>query len=140
MNDLTKLCDDLEHCQRRKAGVEDEIVCVKSKLKCYIGEDYNKILKLKVQLKIYNSNSNIELGMISLIVSVITLCITALGNVADNIPKEYVLYCFGSFVTLLIVCVLFSWGAKKYGYRNKWKRYIEVTLEDIEKEYEKKSI
>lgn len=132
MNDLTKLCDELETCRKKNVCCANEIVCAKSKLKYYIDGDTNKILKLKAQIKIRNSYDQGDLGTISLVISAITLCVTILNGISNGITIEYAIYCIGVLVLLLIIVLISIWGNKKYGYRNKWQRYIEVALEDMD--------
>lgn len=134
MDDLIKLCDELEDCRKKRTCYVNEIVCAKSKLKCYIDGDTNKILKLKAQIKIHNSYGQGDIGILSLIVSVLTLCVTILSGIWDSRTIEYAIYCECVLVGLLIVTLILRWGNKKYGYRSKWKRYIEVALEDIDNE------
>lgn len=53
MNDITKLCDEMENCRKRSNCQFNEIVCVKKYLNEYIQDDYNNLLKLKTQADIY---------------------------------------------------------------------------------------
>lgn len=134
MDDLTKLCDELENCSKKKLCYANEVVCTKSMLKTYIGEDTNKILKLKAQIKIHNSYTQGDMGIISLPISLITLCVTIICGLSDSATIEYIIYCSSALIGLLVIILFFTWENKKHGYRNKWKRYIEVVLEDMDKE------
>lgn len=136
MDDLIKLCDDLENYRKRKAGVDDEIICVKSKLKCYIGEDYNKILKLKAEIKLHSKDTVFDgIEIMSFIISILALGLNIVGNVSDGVSKEYAVFVTFALSIIAIFCILFSHLGRKNGYRDKWIRYIEIVLEDIEKEY-----
>lgn len=134
MDDLIKLCDELEKCKKSRSCYSNEIVCAKSKVKCYIDGDFNKLLKLKAQIKIHN-NTNGGLETISLMVAIVTLCLTVLKSVSGEKSEEYVLYGIMGLMIILILCISSSHFQKKYGYRDKWKLYIEVVLEDMEKEH-----
>lgn len=133
MDDLTKLCDELEKCKKKRSCYANEIVCTKAKLKCYIDGDVNKILKLKAQIKIRDNYTQGDIGVISLIVSVITLCLSIFSEISGGTSIEYILYSLYGLIALLIITLISLWGKKKYGYRDKWKRYIEVVLQDIDK-------
>ncbi|RHW02969.1 hypothetical protein DXA90_09345, partial [Clostridiaceae bacterium OF09-1] len=61
MNDITKLCDEMENCRKRSNCQFNEIVCVKKYLNEYIQDDYNNLLKLKTQADIYIENEKNEL-------------------------------------------------------------------------------
>ena len=37
------------------------------------------------------------------------------------------------FIIMLIINIIELWGKNKWGYRNKWIYYIEVVLEDMER-------
>ena len=43
------------------------------------------------------------------------------------------LFAFGTLVVLLIIAIIGRWSINKFGYRDKWKQYIQVVLEDMEK-------
>lgn len=134
MDDLTKLCDELENCKKNKLCYANEVVCTKSKLKIYIGEDTNKILKLKAQIKIHNSHTQGDISIISLLVSLMTLCVTIIAGLSDSTTIEYIIYCIFGLMGLLVIIIIFNCKNKKYGYRNKWRRYIEAVLEDMDNE------
>lgn len=53
-NDLIKICDALEECKKYDFCDNNEVVCARAYLKKYIGDDYNKLLKLKTLLDIEN--------------------------------------------------------------------------------------
>lgn len=134
MDDLIKLCDELEKCKKSKSCYSNEIGCAKSKVKCYIDGDFDKLLKLKAQIKIHSDIYD-EQETISLMVAILTFSLTVLKSVSGEKSDGYVLYGIMGLMIILILCILFSHFQKKYGYRDKWKRYIEVVLEDIEKEH-----
>ena len=43
------------------------------------------------------------------------------------------LFAFGTLVALLIISIIGWWSINKFGHRDKWKQYIQVVLEDMEK-------
>lgn len=55
-NDLIKICDALEECKKYDFCDNNEVVCARAYLKKYIGDDYNKLLKLKTLLDIENDD------------------------------------------------------------------------------------
>lgn len=133
MDDLIKLCDELEKCKQKRSCYANEIICTKAKLECYIDGDENKILKLKAQIKKYDSYSHDDTGFISMIISGATLCLTVFGGLKAE-KAEYAILGLLYLIIIVILLMVLSWGKNKYGYRNKWIRNIQVVLEDLSKE------
>ena len=133
MNDLTKLCDELEECRKKKSCYADEIVCTKAKLNAYIQGKSNKILKLKAQIKMHNDYKVGEFEGITFILATVSFGFM----VIDSITGGSLVNVTGAGLVGLIVIALINgidlWGSKKYGYRKKWIKYIEVVLEEMEK-------
>ncbi|MGN0169429.1 MAG: hypothetical protein ACI39H_01545 [Lachnospiraceae bacterium] len=133
MDDLTKLCDELERCKREKSCYENEIACVKAKLNTFVDGDHNKLLRLKAQLKIHNAYKSNEYGLISFIISVVTLALMIISEATDKISIEYALIGMGGLLLILVVHLIDMWAENKFGYRKNWMKYIEVVLEDMDK-------
>lgn len=142
MDDLIKLCDKLENCSKKEICYKNEIVCTKAVLQSYINGDENKRLKLKAQIKqyekgIYESMTE-TLSQAVAVAALATSCISLIVSVTN---KEIIAVDISVFVLILLSIVLMvvliaKWGINKFGYRDKWKKYIEVVLEDMEKEKE----
>ena len=142
MDDLIKLCDKLENCSKKEICYKNEIVCTKAVLQSYINGDENKRLKLKAQIKqyekgIYESMTE-TLSQAVAVAALATSCISLIVSVTN---KEIIAVDISVFVLILLSIVLMvvliaKWGINKFGYRDKWKKYIEVVLDDMEKEKE----
>lgn len=142
VDDLIKLCDKLENCSKKEICYKNEIVCTKAVLQSYINGDENKRLKLKAQIKqyekgIYESMTE-TLSQAVAVAALATSCISLIVSVTN---KDIIAVDISVFVLILLSIVLMvvliaKWGINKFGYRDKWKKYIEVVLEDMEKEKE----
>lgn len=142
VDDLIKLCDKLENCSKNEICNKNEIVCTKAVLQSYINGDENKRLKLKAQIKqyekgIYESMTE-TLSQAVAVAALATSCISLIVSVTN---KDIIAVDISVFVLILLSIVLMvvliaKWGINKFGYRDKWKKYIEVVLEDMEKEKE----
>lgn len=142
MDDLIKLCDKLENCSKNEICYKNKIVCTKAVLQSYINGDENKRLKLKAQIKqyekgIYESMTE-TLSQAVAVAALATSCISLIVSVTN---KDIIAVDISVFVLILLSIVLMvvliaKWGINKFGYRDKWKKYIEVVLEDMEKEKE----
>ena len=139
VDDLIKLCDKLENCSKNEICYKNKIVCTKAVLQSYINGDENKRLKLKAQIKqyekgIYESMTE-TLSQAVAVAALATSCISLIVSVTN---KEIIAVDISVFVLILLSIVLMvvliaKWGINKFGYRDKWKKYIEVVLEDMEK-------
>lgn len=142
MDDLIKLCDKLENCSKNEICYKNKIVCTKAVLQSYINGDENKRLKLKAQIKqyekgIYESMTE-TLSQAVAVAALATSCISLIVSVTN---KDIIAVDISVFVLILLSIVLMvvliaKWGINKFGYRDKWKKYIEVVLDDMEKEKE----
>lgn len=133
MDDLIKLCDELEECKRKRSCYSDEIVCTKARLVTYVNGDENKVLKLKAQVKMQNAYTTNEIGLISLVIAILSLVVMIVSGVQGDGAGGGVLFGIGSLLFVLALVSLFLWARKKYGHREKWIKYIEVVLEEKEK-------
>lgn len=142
VDDLIKLCDKLENCSKSEICYKNKIVCTKAILQSYINGDENKRLKLKAQIKqyekgIYESMTE-TLSQAVAVAALATSCISLIVSVTN---KDIIAVDISVFVLILLSIVLMvvliaKWGINKFGYRDKWKKYIEVVLDDMEKEKE----
>ena len=142
VDDLIKLCDKLENCSKNEICYKNKIVCTKAVLQSYINGDENKRLKLKAQIKqyekgIYESMTE-TLSQAVAVAALATSCISLIVSVTN---KDIIAVDISVFVLILLSIVLMvvliaKWGINKFGYRDKWKKYIQVVLDDMEKEKE----
>lgn len=138
MDELTKICDELENCRKKRSCYPNRIVCVKAKLQRYVGQDFNKLMALKAQIEVHKDDCNDILGPGSFLVATFTLCVTIVSAFKDNSPIQYFAYCFMGLTAILLFLEVFSFLQYKYKYRRIWRKYIEIVLEDMEKDFFKK--
>lgn len=131
-DDLTVLCDELEQC-RNKVCVKNEIICAKKKIREYAGNDINKQLKLKALIDLHDEGDKVGIfNYMSVLISVFSFCATVTYNLSGE--QEYALYVISAMLVLLTVCVITLRFSKKTTSRKKWRRYLKVALNNIEKE------
>lgn len=137
MDELTKICNELEKCNKRSCE-RNRIVCVKNKLREYIGEDENKYLQLKAQIKLKNENDRIGIyNLLPVPVSIFSLLLMLIYNISDK--QNLTLYGLYGLSVLIIICIILiieHFYSKKYEYKKIWRCYIEVVLENWHKEDE----
>lgn len=140
MDDLIKICDELERCKCNKICYENAILCTKKQLTKYIGKDFNKLLKLKAELNIHENFENNTLNNLSFFVAACTLLITIVYNVcteSGQVMQEYLMFAVIILVTFLVILGIIQFFQKKTSARSKWRKYIAVVLEDMENKWNK---
>lgn len=142
-NDLIKICDALEECKKYDFCDNNEVVCARAYLKKYIGDDYNKLLKLKTLLDIENDYKmtfekieNWFFSIATFLLSVATIISTVGKEIVDGaIIWEVVMYLiFIVFILIACNCTAKYVDSKKNSKRNEWIYYIRTCLPEIEKE------
>lgn len=144
--DIIILCDELENCKKKSICDFNEIVCAKGVLRKYINGDKDRILKLKVQLELHKNFNQNTLSLLAFCVSVFSLMISTVVSAynisvsmkAGNLNEQGGLTIITIGLLFLIIIVMIEIAFKYYGLnyrREKWMRYIEYVLQDIEKEY-----
>ena len=141
-DDIIILCDELENCKKKSICDFNEIVCAKGALRKYI----NRILKLKVQLDLHKNFNEITFSRLAFFISIFSLTISTLVsvfNINDSMHIEGLnvqgqLTISAIAILFFIIMVMVEVTLKFYGgnyRREKWMKYIESALQDIEKEY-----
>lgn len=132
-NELIKLCDELDECSK-KLCANNEIVCAKKKLQGYFGTDKNKYLKLKAQIKLYDTNRVSVIDYIIKIATIGAFLLTIIYNLSDEEKVIYGLYAFCIVIIIFILSVLNIFYRKKDEKIEMWIRYIEFAIDDIAKD------
>ncbi len=143
--DIIILCDELENCKKKSICDFNEIICAKKALREYINGDKNRILKLKVQLELHKNFNQNTLSLLAFCVSVFSLMISTVVSAynisvsmkAENLNEQGGLTIITIVLLFLIIIVMIEITFKYYSLnytREKWIRYIEYALQDIEKE------
>jgi hypothetical protein len=143
--DIIILCDELENCKKKSICDFNEIICAKKALREYINGDKNRILKLKVQLDLHKNFRENTFSQLAFCVSIFSLMISTMASVFDIIDSmnvknlnvqgvTFIIAIFISFLIIMImVCATYNVYTSNYS-RQKWMKYIEYALHDIEKE------
>lgn len=143
--DIIILCDELENCKKKSLCDFNEIICAKKALREYINGDKNRILKLKVQLDLHKNFRENTFSQLAFCVSIFSLMISTMASVFDIIDSmnvknlnvqgvTFIIAIFISFLIIMImVCATYNVYTSNYS-RQKWMKYIEYALQDIEKE------
>ncbi len=139
MDDLEKICDKLENCSKEENCNKNEIVCTKAILQSYIEGDDNKRLKLKALMKQHEKSTfemimevfSIYGSIAALGVSCVALMVSADKKSAEHVGI-IVLFVLGILGGVLIISAIMRWVNGKYSNIDKWKKYIQVVLEDME--------
>lgn len=144
-DDIIILCDELENCKKKSICDFNEIICAKKALREYINGDKNRILKLKVQLDLHKNFRENTFSQLAFCVSIFSLMISTMASVFDIIDSmnvknlnvqgvTFIIAIFISFLIIMImVCATYNVYTSNYS-RQKWMKYIEYALQDIEKE------
>lgn len=133
MDGLKEICIELDRCtEHGKCNDYNEIVCAKSVLRRYIGNDRNRLLKIKAELREKKELDEELWKELPLALSTIALFLTAANYVLDrNLMMVYVMTALAIITFLTFIRNVY---ANKISKRKKWNRYIQFALEDLEKE------
>lgn len=139
MDDLKYICMKIDNCEKSKLCFKNKVICTKRVLERYIGNDYDKMLKLEAELNNYEKPNQRVLSQISLFLSFLAVVTSIIYSVlsADRIV-QILSYVYGLFVLLslaILLIILHIYGTKNKCV-NRWKEYIWVVLKNMEKEYE----
>ena len=143
--DIIILCDELENCKKKSICDFNEIICAKKALREDTNREKNRILKLKVQLDLHKNFRENTFSQLAFCVSIFSLMISTMASVFDIIDSmnvknlnvqgvTFIIAIFISFLIIMImVCATYNVYTSNYS-RQKWMKYIEYALQDIEKE------
>lgn len=142
MNDYMKLRDSLKNCKKRASGTcecNNEVVCAKRIIEKYVHGDKDKLLKLKSQgrnLDSKHSSSEI-MSEAAMAISILTMFITVVLDFGD-IDADKITLLFG-FILMTVAIFLLVMPVKNSLQRlSIWNDYMNVAIEELEQEYNKK--
>ncbi len=105
MDGLKEICEELDRCtEHGKCNDYNEIVCAKSVLRRYIGNDRNRLLKIKAELREKKELDEELWKELPLGLSTIALFLTAANYVLDrNLMMVYAMTALAiiTFLTLI---------------------------------------
>lgn len=131
MDDLIRLCDQLENCSKRSKCHSNEIVCAKKWVKNYIKEDENKLLKLKAEVKIHEDIGN-STNIYSMLISFCAFILTIMHNAYGEKSNYYIFFSFFALLLLMMLQFVELYYSKTTRARQKWIKCISVVLDEIE--------
>ena len=135
MDGLKEICVELDRCTKHgKCNDYNEIVCAKSVLRRYIGNDRNRLLKIKAELQKEIDHEEQTIKVLPIYVSIVAFLVSAAGYVLNKPQMSF--YILMVFATIFVVERLIDSFNKKDARQKKrqWRRYIQFALEDLEKE------
>lgn len=101
MNDLTRLCKELKKCKIRENHHTEEIICARTKVQDYVGNDSNKFLKLKVLVRTYDDKGK-DFTLTLLVLSIFTFMASAFLNVCGGNSITYQAFMLIYMITLAV--------------------------------------
>ena len=131
MDDLIQLYDKMVKCRKKQNIFVDEFECTKALVQEYVGEEHNKLLRLKAECSIHKVDN---FSILDKIIPVITLMLSILGVIySGGDTTRYIKVSLAYIIILLIVLAI----ERIFGTRTirikKWINYVEVVLNDMEK-------
>lgn len=130
MDDIIKLCDEIEGCRKKHCCDSNGIICAKKFVQEYIGNDYNKLLKLKAEVLIHKDTEKDHEPIFASLISILALIL----SIMSVLDKRLVIS-FGAFSIFVIgtLNAIESFFSRTTYAHKRWIRHIEVVLDDIEK-------
>lgn len=141
MDDIIKICDELENCKRSKICFKNTIECTRRVLNAYIDNDYDKLLKLKAELDIHRNFDNVMLSNFSFATSVFAVLLSVFNGlitVSKSFMSVYSGFVSAGIFFMAIIFIRVSAYRNRNSARSKWLKYISVVIEDMEKVQGKK--
>lgn len=139
MDDLKYICMKIDNCEKSKLCFKNKVICTRRVLERYIDGNRDKILVLRAELNRFEKPKEREVSYISVTLSFCTLVTTMIysGLTQDETRGAiYWLYILFVLLALFVFGVNIKILQKNESIINKWKEYILVVLDDMEKEYE----
>lgn len=125
-NAFEKMCNDLNEikpCGCSMCIASNEYLCAYNAVKEYVGKDKNKLLKLKAETREGDYNK--------FIMTMVAILSFYLGSDILVKNSEVMKLIFGIVLLVLLACVMI--GIYQYRGCYKWRKYILVAIEEIEK-------
>ncbi|WP_029504954.1 hypothetical protein [Lachnoclostridium phytofermentans] len=128
------ICNRLDSCN--KSCYSDSITCTKKILKHQIGGDYNKFLEIKAECidSDYSSGAANFISQAALVVAVYSFATDILDRIIDYVIIKIII----SLFYFLIASVFSIYCLRKITNKKsiiKWRKYILVVLDDMEKNW-----
>lgn len=136
MNDFEILCKRLENGKKycfKQCYETNNYLCAKNAVLHYIGQnDKSKLLQLKAEAQegLFREYFALLISFLSMFASTVTLFVTI------KVINDFII---GLLVIVLLILLIYTgWFIRKFSCVNKWRGYIKVAIDEIEKELGRK--
>ena len=135
-NDFKSICNTLNRCEKECNC--NPIVCARAFLRLYVKNDLDLLMKIKVEAEEYDNGNIFRNNQISMLTCYIAVCSLALniekelGNIANVIGEIQILF--------LILSILMILTSEKLDKVQRWRKYILVAIDEVEKEIKKNTV
>lgn len=129
-NDFQLICNNLNQC--KKECYCNPIVCSRAFLRSYVKNDLDLLMKIKVEAEEYDNGNIFKNNQISIL-----MCFIATSSLVLNMEKEMgntVLVVVEIQVFLAVLVFLMILASEKLDKIQRWRKYILVAIDEIEKE------
>jgi len=136
MEKLIQMCDALIKQEKSGENENNEILKAREQVAEYVGNNKDRLLQLKAQAGRHLNYENETINHMSMLIAAISLIVVIFDVVCGDhmTGKGYAIVLLFIFLAIEIV----FWGdLKRAGKRGKWKWYINIVIEEMEKEWSK---
>ena len=129
-NDFQLICNNLNQC--KKECYCNPIVCSRAFLRSYVKNDLDLLMKIKVEAEEYDNGNIFKNNKISIL-----MCFIATSSLVLNMEEEMgntVLVVVEIQVFLAVLVFLMILASEKLDKIQRWRKYILVAIDEIEKE------
>lgn len=137
INDFETICRRLHAVNKSNNCQNNNYLCAKHEVKKYVGEDRNKLLKLKAEATGINffDYLAVYLAAISMLVSICAIACT-IFNSALTAELAKIILCYKGMFTIgiLILVIVFIILIDRYWCIQTWRGYVCIAIEELEKE------
>ena len=132
MEKLIQMCDALIKQEKSGENENNEILKAREQVAEYVGNDKDRLLQLKAQAGRHLNYENETINHMSMLIAAISLIVVIFDVVyGDHMTgKGYAIVLLFIFLAIEIV---FLGDLKRAGKRGKWKWYINIVIDEMEK-------
>ena len=137
-NTFEKMCKELNEikpCGCSMCIASNEYVCAYNAVKEYVGEDRNKLLKLKAEAKEgdYITFITTIFAILSFLIAGLSFILTIVFETTVEGSVERNLLSAAMLIAVVVILAYVHKKTKPYNCVSKWRKYIQVAIEEIEK-------
>ena len=137
-NTFEKMCRELNEikpCGCSMCDASNEYVCAYKAVTRYVGNDNNRLLKLKAEAQAGDFIAFIStiLSILSFLIASLTFILTIIFEITTKGAIERNLVMVLMLIVVTGICVFIHGKIKAYEGVSKWRKYIQVAIEELEK-------